>query len=854
MKYNTLVKWFDRDLILLLFGWVLLTFIYCQLEKYQVTQIYSGVLLFLTQSGCDIFILLMALKLWKISTGKFKYVYVLLIIAFAIEAFVDGNLNLTIYILNHFPLTRLEEASIEWPFFLFQLLQICFWISVFKASQNQLKRWFIQLLLTPFIIICGAVLYFLIFVYSWGIDAFSLSASYQIIAVILNLINFAIITLCLGASNNQSILCMSIGSLTLVTIDLVERFSILNKTYLAFTDFQTVWFFGLLLIAYGLFKLYNEKINNNYKNWLYPTKSLQAQCTFWSFSICMCSLAILLMIIYTFFHNEILFRDDEISKYLPSFLVIYSIATILASNLFSRNILIPFKNISFLVHKIMNQRSEVELNSYNKNFSSIIEFAELEDCLLKAFKTSNDKYIVEKELSETAIQVAHDIRSPLAVLDMLAKDLTGIAEDRRNKIRNAARRINDICNNLLLQHNIKISNTKCNEPIQIKPEYITSILEYIVSEKRIQYSNKNITFDLMIDDNAHNVFVKLKISEFSRVISNLINNSVEAISKDGQVLVKLTKNMENIKIIIKDNGCGIPSSLLPQIIHEGVSFGKKDGHGLGVSYAVKSIESWGGEYNIKSECNKGTEFEIYIPSSEPAKWFLSNIVISEDSTIIILDDDQTIHDIWNTRLKNLFHDINMIKVINCKNYQYFAEYYNLNHSEKNIYLIDFELSGEQMNGIDIIEKFKISQFSTLATNRFEDYEVRKSCEKINIKIIPKSFATHIPINIVYRDPDIILIDDDSLLTDAWKIKGDMFGKKVTTFTNIQDFMSVSHIYKKNIPIYIDSNLGNGIKGEEVSKNLFMNGFTDLYLSTGFNSNNFEGLFWIKEIVGKEVPF
>jgi len=49
-------------------------------------------------------------------------------------------------------------------------------------------------------------------------------------------------------------------------------------------------------------------------------------------------------------------------------------------------------------------------------------------------------------------------------------------------------------------------------------------------------------------------------------------------------------------------------------------------------------------------------------------------------------------------------------------------------------------------------------------------------------------------------------------------------------------------------------LGDNIKGEQYAKYLYDRGFTDLYLATGYQPEQFGHLPWIKSIVSKEPPF
>ena len=101
--------------------------------------------------------------------------------------------------------------------------------------------------------------------------------------------------------------------------------------------------------------------------------------------------------------------------------------------------------------------------------------------------------------------------------------------------------------------------------------------------------------------------------------------------------------------------------------------------------------------------------------------------------------------------------------------------------------------------------------------------------------------------------DLIIIDDNSSLTDAWKFYGKSVGKRVKAFNTIPSINEIIN-YNINIPIYIDSDLGCAISGQEYAKELHELGFLNLYLSTGFPANYFGDLPWIKEIIGKEPPF
>ena len=49
-------------------------------------------------------------------------------------------------------------------------------------------------------------------------------------------------------------------------------------------------------------------------------------------------------------------------------------------------------------------------------------------------------------------------------------------------------------------------------------------------------------------------------------------------------------------------------------------------------------------------------------------------------------------------------------------------------------------------------------------------------------------------------------------------------------------------------------LGGGVRGEEIAKEIYEKGFTNLYLTTGHPKEAFPAMHWIRGIVGKGAPW
>jgi len=214
-------------------------------------------------------------------------------------------------------------------------------------------------------------------------------------------------------------------------------------------------------------------------------------------------------------------------------------------------------------------------------------------------------------------QVAHDIRSPLSALNIITQQITNLNLDQKEIISASLKRINEISNDLLLKPNpLNIISTISNGINTFVN--IDQLLLLLIKEKKTEYVKfKNVIIEYSSDSHTHNIYTTLNSKEFLRALSNLINNSIEALpNQKGIVTIKLSIFDQIINITIADNGIGISEENLAKIGQYGFTINKnvtESGHGLGLWHAKKYVESEEGKINISSELNVGTTIEISLP-------------------------------------------------------------------------------------------------------------------------------------------------------------------------------------------------------------------------------------------------
>jgi signal transduction histidine kinase len=133
----------------------------------------------------------------------------------------------------------------------------------------------------------------------------------------------------------------------------------------------------------------------------------------------------------------------------------------------------------------------------------------------------------------------------------------------------------------------------------------------IVEEKRMEYlSRKGIVFEVSIPARSDTT-LNFDSHVFSRILSNLLNNAVEATVGDGIIRISIRSSEKEVQLIIQDQGKGISHENLSRIGEKGFTLGQ--GNGLGVSHAKDEVEKINGKLEIHSQLGQGTMLILHFP-------------------------------------------------------------------------------------------------------------------------------------------------------------------------------------------------------------------------------------------------
>jgi signal transduction histidine kinase len=121
----------------------------------------------------------------------------------------------------------------------------------------------------------------------------------------------------------------------------------------------------------------------------------------------------------------------------------------------------------------------------------------------------------------------------------------------------------------------------------------------------------------VVKDLRGDLVVEVCSGEIMQVMSNLMANALDAIPKNGTVYLRLRKSTGKVRIVVADNGHGMPREIVGQVFKP--FFTTKDGRGtgLGLSLSKKIVDHHKGTIRLRSSVRpgrSGTAFQISFPA------------------------------------------------------------------------------------------------------------------------------------------------------------------------------------------------------------------------------------------------
>ena len=587
-------NYLDYGLFATLSVWFVYSATYVAAIKFH-HQILAGYLSFIGETGLDIIASAVAFALFLRSEGYIKVFFGLFSASFFISIFSDGIYNYLLNILQY-PVTPSYDVLWDVPFALFLVMQTGLWFFMFRSigSDQGIRR----MSYFPYVMASLTMFSCYIIGVEWRIHYDSTLGMFHMVDTVSEVIGFVFASFCLVRSQERWINLLSVGYLLIIASDFIIRYSFIQETVIVVNPFEMTWVLGELFIAVGLISAFSADRSN--EKALSGLNNIGSQSGVWVFSI-----FLLAMLVFITVSASLSLVEKEM-QYInahdfPAIVILFSIISAILSNVIAKKLSYPINRIRQIIEFFNADGEDIKRFSNNNR---IVELHDIQDFITNSLSLKNEKYQIEREFSKEARQVAHDIKSPLVAIQILSQQ-AGLKGKSKTIVEDSIAELHQISSRLL---------DKYKQHQQVVWQYkikLNSTIEKLIAEKRlslsdrvkIQYTSSKKQCDLYLDEGL-----------FKRVISNLLNNAIEALSEDGGCVdVNATFEDHTLKLSIRDNGCGIPPSIINAIVQEGFTYGKEEGTGLGLSFVVDCIKSWGGEYEIQSELGVGTTFLMRLP-------------------------------------------------------------------------------------------------------------------------------------------------------------------------------------------------------------------------------------------------
>ena len=226
---------------------------------------------------------------------------------------------------------------------------------------------------------------------------------------------------------------------------------------------------------------------------------------------------------------------------------------------------------------------------------------------------------VEKMKSEFVAMVSHDLRTPLAAVNMAHGLLQTepISEKAQRVLALAGENVNRLLNmvNNLLEMDKMQSGT-----LEIYPNMqpIDATITGSINSMQILAEKRKLKLRAQATPNLVAYFDEERIMQ---VLINLLANAFKFSEDNREIIVKTSSAEEKLKIEVIDQGCGIPPEKSGLIFDRFTQANETDrlkesGMGLGLSICKAIITAHGGEIGVISTPGVGSNFWFTLPTDD----------------------------------------------------------------------------------------------------------------------------------------------------------------------------------------------------------------------------------------------
>ena len=265
---------------------------------------------------------------------------------------------------------------------------------------------------------------------------------------------------------------------------------------------------------------------------------------------------------------------------------------------------IPAVTVGIVAERERRARSEVErLNT------------QVTGTLNRLQATQQELLVAERmaTVGRLSLRVAHEVRNPIAAIELNAELLQDIVKDRPGTDMDEAgglvTAIRDQVNTLDALTEEYLAFARFPKP-HFEEESINHLLEELAAFLRPVAIRQGLTINVANDPAAPMMEVDRPL--LRQAVLNLLKNGMEALSRGGAITLGSRWDGEALEVFVSDTGSGITSEVAGRLF-EPFFTTKPQGTGLGLSITRQIIEEHGGELTWRNGEGGGATFIIRLP-------------------------------------------------------------------------------------------------------------------------------------------------------------------------------------------------------------------------------------------------
>ncbi len=279
--------------------------------------------------------------------------------------------------------------------------------------------------------------------------------------------------------------------------------------------------------------------------------------------------------------------------------------SVLLSYFFSKKAMNPISKIIKNVKTINSSKLSNRLDEGNKKdeISQLaITFNQMLSNLEIAFKNQED----------FVSYASHELRTPLSVMILEADYLLSRESQPHEYRKHISDTISDLKKlNSQINSLLELAQINHEKNIKLSPVRIDEIVFSAIHLIKIKYQHRRIIPQIQYPENENHLLVNGDFGLLTIAVKNIIDNACKFSSDD--VLIEFGISDKFIKILISDNGIGIPPDEFDDIFKPFMRASNakyKSGFGIGLSLVVKIMELHKVDINVTSNKGNGTQIEL----------------------------------------------------------------------------------------------------------------------------------------------------------------------------------------------------------------------------------------------------